>query len=119
LRLRYDGPGHRLLAYGKTLRRGEEATFTDVEARALLKQRHLRFSPDPVAAAKAQADIERPSAFGSRRQWAAYAEKHGVNVSTGMTRDDIIAAVDAPPPGDGEPEAHQGEGQTTTEQEIQ
>lgn len=40
-RLRYDGPGHILKAYGTTVLRGEDAEFTDSEARSLRNQPYI------------------------------------------------------------------------------
>ena len=117
MRLRYEGPGHLLAAFGKTVRRGDIVTFAEHEARTLLANRRLCFSIDPIEAANSREEAERPSAHGSRRQWAAYAAKRGIEVSTDMNRDDIVAAFDAPPSGEGEPEAQVGEGHHTTEEQ--
>jgi len=36
--VRYDGPGHRLLAFDKTLNRGDTDEFSDAEIASLLAQ---------------------------------------------------------------------------------
>jgi hypothetical protein len=120
-RIRYEGPGHRLAAYGKIVARGDEATFTDAEAQSLLAQRYIRFSvdgvphvPPPAGPNSDRFDVaSRPSAHGSRRQWSAYASARGVQVTDEMTRDEIVAALEThtAPSGAGEPEAQTGEGQ--------
>lgn len=116
--LTYEGPGHRLLAFGKELLRGDAAEFTDQEARSLAAQPHLRLSASPAPAAIAP---DRPSRNGSRHQWADYADTLGVAVTDEMSRDDIAAATElhAAPPGGGEPEAQQGEGHDLNDQKEQ
>lgn len=93
-RLTFQGPGHLLVAFGRTIARGVPADFTDSEARSLAAQPRIR-----MAYASADTgipdDVERPSAHGSRRQWAAFAAKRDVAVTERMTRDDIVAAVDS------------------------
>ena len=114
-RIRYDGPGDVLHAFGRTLNRGDEAEFDKKQTRALRGQAYLEIAVDgkilpplpPLAL-----DVSRPSVYGSRRQWAAYAGKQGVAVSDGMTREEIIAAVDAEDADEQpQPEAGNDEGQ--------
>jgi len=114
-RIKYLGPGDRLIAFGRTLSRGDEAEFDENETRSLRGQAYLEIAVDgkilpplpPLAL-----DVSRPSVYGSRRQWAAYAEKQGVAVSDGMTREEIIGAVDATDVDEQpQPEADTGEGQ--------
>lgn len=105
----YRGPGHRLVAFGHELRRGESADFSEQEARTLFAQPNLQLEHAP---------IPRPTSKGTRSQWAAHAESIGVPITNAMNRAEIIAAVDASPSGDGEPEAGNGEGhQANTQQE--
>jgi hypothetical protein len=42
--LKYDGPGHVLVAYGKEIPRGDRETFDDDQAAALLKHPRLRMT---------------------------------------------------------------------------
>jgi hypothetical protein len=108
--VRYDGPGRRLVAFGKTIDRGEADEFTEQELRSLQAQPHIHIAVLPTQPAQT---ASRPSEKGSRRQWAAYAAEQGVEVTDDMTRDQIIAALDggtAASSGDGEPEAETGEG---------
>lgn len=94
MKVRYDGPGHILRAFGKTLERGANADFSESEVRSLQAQRHINITVDPAALARLAAEAERPSRNGSRRQWAAFAARHKISVTDGMTRDQIIAAVE-------------------------
>ena len=137
-RIRYDGPGRVLEAFGRTLNRGEEAEFSKSETRSLLSQPHIRIAVDGKILAPLDppppADVTRPSVHGSRRQWAAYAAKQGVTVIDEMTRDEIVAVIDgATGSGDepledenevadtsvlGEPEAQMGEGHPKPDKET-
>lgn len=51
--------------------------------------------PDPVPASVNTEEPPRAGRGSSREAWAAHAAAHGVAVTDDMTRDDIIAAVDA------------------------
>lgn len=109
----FRGPGHRLLAFGQTVMRGERATFTDQEVRSLLSQPRINLDLGKV---RPTIEPDRPSANASRRQWVGYAAQFGVVATDGMSRAEIIAAVDAErnggdPP---EPEADLGEGHNET-----
>lgn len=100
--VRYDGPGRRLEAFGKTLELGTVETFTDAEAQSLRAQPHIHVTllqEEPLH------DQQPPSPHASRQRWADHASSLGIAVTDGMTRADIIAAVQA------EPEADRGEGQ--------
>lgn len=115
--LRFEGPSGARKAvahvFGRVLERGESAMFTEQEARSLAAQPHLGMvevsAPAPISK-------DRPSAHGSRRQWAAYAAEKGVEVADGMTRDQIVAAIDGEQeaPDGAEPEADTGEGHPST-----
>lgn len=94
MKVHYDGPGHVLHAFGKTLERGAQADFTESEVRSLQAQRHINITVDPAALARLAAEADRPSRHGSRRQWATFAARHQIRVTEGMTRDQIIAAVE-------------------------
>ena len=103
-RVRYDGPGGVLHAFGRTLTRGQTAVFDESETRSLQAQvPYIQITVDGkiqqpfVGAPSRPADVTRPSAHGSRRQWATYAEKQGIPVADAMSRDEIVAAIDAPP----------------------
>ena len=110
-KITYRGPGHRLVAFGQTLRRGESGDFSEQEARSLFSQPNLQLEHE-------REPVPRPTSRGSRSQWAAHAESLGVPITNAMSRAEIIAAVDASPSGDGEPEAGNGEGhQANTQQE--
>lgn len=85
-RLTFRGPGHRLVAFGQTVLRGESAEFTAAETRSLFAQPHLQLEHEP---------IDRPGPRGSRERWAAYAESVGVPVTNAMSRAEIVSAVDA------------------------
>ena len=52
--VRYDGPGHRLLAFGQELARGAIGLFTEAELLSLQAQPHIRVTllqqtPEPEA----------------------------------------------------------------------
>lgn len=49
--LTYHGPGHRLLAFGQTVLRGDSAEFTEQEVRNLLAQPHVRVTVEAARAA--------------------------------------------------------------------
>jgi hypothetical protein len=54
--------------------------------------------PSEDSGASDSSELERPPESGAgsgRESWAAYAAEFGVEVTDGMGRDDIIAAVDA------------------------
>lgn len=116
MRVRYDGPGHRLIAFGKTVLRGAEENFTESETRSLLAQPNIHITLDPAAVAALASEAERPSRKGSRRQWASFAAKHLISVTDDMTRDQIIAAVErggtTTDDESSEPEADLGAGRT-------
>lgn len=69
--LQFQGVGHRLLAFGKELARGESAHFTEMEARTLRSMRNIRMADvkppkkqDAPAPSKATHDI--PPSDGER-----------------------------------------------------
>jgi hypothetical protein len=114
-RIRFDGPGHVLHAFGRTVLLGQEAEFGKKQTRVLRGQAYLQIAVDgrilpPLP--PLTLDVSRPSVYGSRRQWVDYAGKQGVAVSDGMTREEIVAAVDATDVDEQpQPEAGSGEGQ--------
>jgi len=91
-RIRYDGPGHRLLAFGQTVLRGQSAEFTEQETRNLLAQPAIRVTVEADLAAELP-----PLKFGGLVQPLGPA----------------VLEHPAPPSGEGAPEALQGEGQHT------
>jgi hypothetical protein len=110
----FRGPGHRLVAFGKTVLRGQLAEFTDQEVRELLA--HPRINID-VGRMRPDIEPDRPSVNASRRQWVGYAAQYGVVATDSMSREDIAAAVDARQENGGEPpepEADTGEGHPET-----
>lgn len=99
----FRGPGHVLVAFGQTVKRGQVAVFTDQEVRELLM--HPRIDIE-VGRMRPAIEPERPSPKASRRQWVGYAAQFGITATDDMSRDDIVAAVD-----EVEPAAEDGEGQ--------
>lgn len=102
----YNGPGARLLAFGKTLLRGQSDEFTEAEAASLEAQPAINVA---VTASP------RPPASAGRVRWVTYAESVGVAVTEEMSRNEIIAVVDKPDSTEAaepvaEPEADPGEG---------
>jgi hypothetical protein len=108
LEVRYDGPGSRLLAFGQEVLAGHMARFTQAEVDSLQTQPRIHITVLGEI-------VDRPAASASKTAWATYAATLDIDPS-GLTRDEIIAAVDAaqndaqPPSSGGEPEADNGEG---------
>lgn len=59
MRVRYDGPGHRLLAHGQELARGEESEFTEAEVAALHRHSNIDIT---VLASKASTPKDKTGA---------------------------------------------------------
>lgn len=102
----FRGPGHILVAFGQTVKRGQRATFTDQEVRELRMHPRIDIETGPTRPANPP---PRPPANASRRQWVGYAAHFDITATDDMTRGDIIAAVEAV-----EPEAEHGEGHPET-----
>lgn len=60
-RLRYDGPGRRLEAFGKTLLVGESDDFSNAEARSLAAQPHIHLTRVQPAKPDAPDDNKPPT----------------------------------------------------------
>ena len=66
--VRFDGPTHRLLAFGKQVARGETAQFTQTELRALLNRTRLHFTVLPTRRDEPEADQRRGAPHQSQQE---------------------------------------------------